>query len=65
MMILMMLLSACESIPVNNYCLWGHPILTTNHQLELMRMDSSMHSLLRQIDSQQQEWKIRCGNNIV
>lgn len=63
MTILTMLLSACVNIPVNNYCLWGNPILTTKYQLDLMSKDNGMQSLLRQIDNQQQEWYLRCGKN--
>jgi hypothetical protein len=57
----MMLLSACASTQINNYCLWGEPITVTQDQIDALYKDKSMHSLLRQLDNQQQEWQAHCG----
>lgn len=55
--ILILFVSGCESIPIDNFCLWANPIIVTKEENSNLLSEST----LRQIDDYNQEWEVKCG----
>lgn len=52
---MILLLNACKTIYVSNFCLWASPIIITREELT-----SLSDGTLRQIDNLNQEYQIQC-----